>query len=338
MIYIYPIIILYIFTSFYSFIIFLIAEYLSGIRVGRRRLRDNIFKGFALGIFWTFLVMAAFESTTKGFTAILLNFFTSYIGTIITLLTAIAAFFTAFFTGRSMKELQYSRIQEIETKIFPKYEMNKFSIKKNSIFTNFYYYQNLYNLEIWLMDKNGCRIDKNTRKSFSRLGLPVSTIPQNRSFISACIDFPNAVPYDLTNKTSGKMRNIEKNILNEKVDHVVYSEEGIANFNNPRKPNEFVISFSKPNLKEWPTFILIRFLSEYHNEFTELYELRKNRNYHLILVYRKYPWNDFPWSINKYLFIINDSNITVTEPYKLKKKFKFNNQIFKIVSRIKANK
>jgi len=166
MVYIYPIMILYIFISFYSFLIFLIAEYLIGIRISKRQLRDGVFVGLAFGGFCIFLILVAFEPTVKGFTPLIINFFTSSIGTIITLLTAIAAFLTAFFTGRSIKELQYSRIQEIETKIFPKYEMNKFSIKKNSISINFYYYQNLYNLEIWLMDKNGSRIGKNTKITF----------------------------------------------------------------------------------------------------------------------------------------------------------------------------
>jgi hypothetical protein len=307
----------------FSPIIYII-DYLSGTRINKKRTLNHIFNGVLFGIFLFTIIFLFFQSSTQTSISELTKKVSSNMGAIITFLTAMAALLTAFFTRGSIKELENSRIQAIETKVFPKISNSSLFIDNNKFSMNFYYYEMLYNLEIWLMDSKGNRIDGNINKIFGRLNPKTKFnkgLKTEEEYIASCADIPSRRVMQKKEFYPPYLQKLELTGLNDKINHIIYGKEGVINQLDEKKPNEFEILFNKNNLKEWPNFILIKFLSEYHNEFIEIYELRKNSNYHAVLVYRKHPWNKYPWHVKNYLFEINESNITVTESNKIRNIF-----------------
>lgn len=174
--------------------IFYLIDYFTGTRINKKRTVNHIFGGVLFGIFFFGIIFLFFQSSTQNSISELTKKVSSNMGTIITFFTAMAALLTAFFTRGSIKELENSRIQAIETRVFPKISNSSLFIDNNKFSMNFYYYETPYNLEIWLMDSKGNRIDGNIDKIFGRLNPKTKFNPcleTKEGYTFSCADIPS---------------------------------------------------------------------------------------------------------------------------------------------------
>lgn len=202
------------------------------------------------------------------------NFFTGF-GT---LLLAIAAFIGIIYTSINSKQNQklieetsYTRIQEVETKVFPKIRISRgIKVGKNISF-RIYYYEELLDLEVRLYAKDATRL-------YPESGLIIKYITTSTS--------------QEKEKIMGTLEFSKEHTKSIKL--ICPYKDPRNNHDMPRLENiiEFIFSLdSKLSLG----FIYLKLYSIYLNEYEFLYEDASSENLFFRRIYTKYPWKGKPW-------------------------------------------
>lgn len=209
------------------------------------------------------------------------------IALIITTVVALATAVNIIFTRKSLKETRYSRIMQVDTKVFPKIsklQVNMEYCSDQILFLEIQCHETLYDILTTVHDYKGKLLPYNG-------GIAYKAINE---------DFYNKIEQEIyTIRYEGIYNYIEQGI--DIIDTIDIES-------NKSKTLFLKLKVETPKVR----FIRLDYDSIYRSNFVEIYEIPNPTDYMEIpamlkgkLVYKKYEWDEGPWWSNNYEMIIS---------------------------------